>query len=240
MTEQNNPSDLPNIAIKAEARQNALSLMVFGCVGLLVAALAANFWWDELRLQIVFGFLASFVTMVLGLFKHYEPLNSFELTPEGIRWNHRHGTWLVDWDNIMMIEQPRVTVGTESKSLNYIALKLKDSESLTRSLPRRFANQLLGEQRDLYFLACQVENISLFDRQINDSPYKMATGEKVIGPVGAFMHRTAMMRQIFGFDLYVPLNACDREPDEFVALLKQCKEAAGDYRSDAEIKDTGP
>lgn len=133
----------------------------------------------------------------------------------------------------MRIALPKITEGIETKELPYIGIKLKDSEVLAK-LPRRLANGLLLEQRDLYFLACQLEDIGFFDRQINDSPFKLANKDKVIGPVGAFLHRTAMLRKTFGFDVFIPTNACDREPQAFIELLKQCQNSAGDYVEDSD------
>jgi hypothetical protein len=222
-------TESPNITIKAIARQNALTMMIFGACGLLLCILAASFWWHDYRLNIVMFFLMSLVALIIGLFKHFEPDNSFELTPEGMVYFHRRGSWQVSWDNVMIIEQPKVTQGVEAKPLSYIGIKLRDSQVLAKIVSRRLANQLLQEQRDLYFLGCQLEGISLLERQINDSPFKMANGEKVIGPIGAWLHRTEMLRRNFGYDLFIPLDACDREPDAFVTLLKECKEASIGY-----------
>jgi hypothetical protein len=219
----------PNISIKAIARQNALFLTVLGSGGLLLSILLANFWWDSYRLNIVFISLLSFITLLIGLFKHFEPLNSFDLTPNGMIYYHRHGRWEVTWDNVMIIAQPSVTQGVESKELSYIGIKLRNTDVLAKVISRRMANNLLQEQRDLYFLGCQLEDINLFNRQINDQPYKMANGEKIIGPIGAWLHRVDMLRKIFGYDLYIPIDACDREPKAFVELLLQCKSAAANY-----------
>lgn len=220
----------PNITIKAIARQNALTLTVSGCVGLLLCLLAANFFWAEFKLNIIFVFLLSLITLLVGLFKHFEPQNSFSLTPDGITYFHRRGHWQVQWHNVMIIDQPSVTKGLESQPLAYIGIKLRDAEVLAKEVSRRMANQLLQEQRDLYFLGCQLKGISLLERQINDAPFKTTNGEKIIGPVGAWLHRTQMLRETFGYDLFIPLNACDREPQAFVDLLKQCKAAADNYR----------
>ena len=219
-----------NIAIKAIARQNAMFLTVLGCSGLLLSVLVASFWWDSYRLNIVLISLVSFNTLLIGLFKHFEPLNSFDLSPRGMVYHHRYGSWQISWDNVMIIEQPKVTQGIESKELSYIGIKLHDTDVLAKVISRRMANHLLQEQRDLYFLGCQLEDISLFNRQINDQPYKTTTGEKIIGPIGAWLHRVAMLRKTFGYDLYIPIDACDRDPQAFVELLLQCKTSALNYR----------
>ncbi len=233
MTEQQTQ---PSIYVKAVARQNAMSLMIGGVVGMSACALAAGFLWQDHRLNIIFLFLASFVTLLMGLFKHFEPINSFELTPECLTYCHRYGELKIPWGNIMIIDQPRVTEGVESKELAYIGLKLKDVETLRETLSRRLANNLLQEQRDLYFLACQLENIGLFERQINDTPFKMSNGDKVIGPIGAWFYRMEMTRRVYGYDLFIPTNACDREPQAFIALLKECKSASNDYRNEQVIQ----
>ncbi len=225
----------PEIAIKAVARKNALFLTVVGCAGLLVCMLAANFWWDSLRLVLVLLILVSFLVMLLGIFKHFEPEDSFVLTPQLMLHRHRHGQWQIDWDNIMIIAQPRVTQGIEAKDLNYIGIKLRDLDLLSKAISPRLANRLLHEQRDLHVLSCQLASTSVFEGLLNDSPYKTAQGQKVIGPVAAWLHRTKLLREAFGYDLYIPLNACDRPPHEFIALLKQCKEASIDYKPSEQV-----
>ena len=218
----------PVITIKAIARHNVQTLLVSGAFGMALSALMANFYWHDIRMQIVLIFLVSFVCLLVGIFKHFEPQNSFELTPEQLLYCHRYGHLDLAWDNIMRIDMPKVTEGIESKVLPYIGIKLKDNEVLAK-LPRRLANNLLLEQRDLYFLACQIENLGIFDRQINDSPFKLSNKEKIIGPIGAFLHRSVMLRKTFGYDVFIPTNACDREPEAFIELLKQCQNSASDH-----------
>lgn len=218
------------ITIKAIARHNVQTLLVSGVFGMALSALVANFFWHDYRMQIVLVFLVSFVCLLVGIFKHFEPQNSFELRPEQFSYCHRYGHLNLAWDNMMRIDIPKVTEGVETKALPYIGIKLKDSEVLAK-LPRRLANNLLLEQRDLYFLACQIENLGLFDRQINDSPFKLANKNKVIGPVGAFLHRCEMLRKTFGYDVFIPVNACDREPEAFIELLKQCQSSADGHVS---------
>jgi hypothetical protein len=220
----------PHITIKAIARQNVVTLVVSGCVGILLCALAANFFWQDYRLNILLVFLFCLVCVIIGLFKHFEPINSFELTPNGLSYFHRYGHLHIDWHNVMIIDQPKVTEGVEAKELSYIGIKLRDSDVLAKMVSRRFANNMLQEQRDLYFLACQLENISLLTQQINDKPFKLGCGKKIIGPIGAWMHRTEMLRSTFGYDVFIPLNACDRPPEAFITLLKQCKTASDDYQ----------
>jgi hypothetical protein len=225
--------ETPSITIKAIAAQNALFLTVLGSAGLLLSALLANFLWHDFRLPIVFVLLMSFVTLLIGLFKHFEPPISFDLSPEGMIYYHRYGQWQVSWDNVMIIDQPKVTEGLETKELSYIGIKLRDADALAKTVSRRMANHMLQEQRDLYYLGCQLDGIDLFDRQINVKPFKIASGEKIIGPIGAWLHRIEMLRRIYGYDLYIPLNACDRSPQAFIELLKQCKASSNNYLPDS-------
>jgi hypothetical protein len=221
----------PEIMIAAVARKNALFLTVLGACGLVLCLLAANFWWDSLRLVLVLLSLVSLLTMMLGIFKHFEPHHSFVLSPSALQHFHRHGNWQVQWENIQIIDQPRVTQGIESKELAYIGIKLRNIDAISQTISIRLANRLLHEQRDLHILRCQLASVSLFEGLLNDNPYKTGDGKKVTGPVAAWLHRTKQLREAFGYDLYIPLNACDRTPDEFIGLLKQCKATASRYES---------
>lgn len=215
----------PVITIKAIARHHAKTLMVNGLLGLILSGLLANFFWWDFRLHLVLLLLVSLILLIIGAFKHFEPVNSFELTPQYLCYFHRYGACQLAWDNIQRIDIPVVTQGIEAKPLAYIGIRLKNPEVLAQ-LPRRLANNLLSEQRDLYFLACQLNHIGLLERQINDQPFRLSNKQLVIGPVGAFLHRSTMLAKTFGYELFIPFNACDREPQKFLELLKQCQEYA--------------
>jgi hypothetical protein len=146
-TPQSPPEQAPEIIIKAVARKNALFLTVLGSAGLLLCGLLANFWWVELRLVLVLLVLVSFLVMLVGIFKYFEPHDSFVLTPCVLQHFHRYGSWQVDWQNIQIISQPRVTQGIESKELNYIGIKLADPDLLSQAISRRLANRLLQPRR---------------------------------------------------------------------------------------------
>ena len=41
-----------------------------------------------------------------------------------------------------------------------------------------------------------------------------------------FGHRMKVMRELLGYELYIPTTALDRSPEDFVALIRKYKAAA--------------
>ena len=91
------------------------------------------------------------------------------------------------------------------------------------------ANRLIHEQRPLITFAVMNQLLLLEQVQLNFEPYELPSGENVKGPIAAFLHHTEVLQAAYGYHLYIPDTAIDRELSEFIRLLKQCKSASLDY-----------
>lgn len=226
MSEHTNP---PEIKIKASANKHAMFFKVTGISLLIITLIIITNYNLTMTLPVVLVLLASIVMTTLGVLKELEPEYSFILTPSGITYCHKYGQWHVQWDNIQRIDQIKQTYGIEQRTLPYIGLRLVDFENIFDTISPRLASRLVHEQRDLY-IASMLENTH--DRNfdlLNLSPYKRLTGKNLLGPIACWGHRTKELHQFLGFDLYLPINSFDMDSTEFMALLKECKQASTNY-----------
>lgn len=197
----------------------------FSALGLVIFAVAIFLWLIDAPLPpAAFGllYIASAALLFLGSAKVFEPPISFEITPEAIRYCHRRGHWQIFWDNIVRYDTPRVHRGLELDEVPYIGFALRDVEPLLADITPRLAVYLLSEQRHLLVVALRHERPDIQDY----SPYfevpdhfVAASGKIYKGVQAMFATRCTHFRELLGYDLFVPVSALDRPPEEFVAWL---------------------
>jgi hypothetical protein len=223
---------LPSIHIKAQASHNAWFLMLLGSLLLLLSIIASNYFWQTFRLAVIFSILVSIVIIFTALLKHFEPEVSVNLTPESITYHHRHGRWQLSWLQIKAINTISEAQGLERIQLPYIAIRLENLALLAQQISPRLANRLIHEQRPLITFAVMNQLLTLEQVQLNFEPYVLASGEHdehIKGPIAAFLHHTQALETAYGYHLYIPDTAIDRELTEFKQLLQQCKSASTNY-----------
>ena len=217
-------AEAPSIKIKAAAKRNGLTTLMIGCAVLLIAIALLNVIPTSFYLIGMFALSGGIVTILIGWFKIREPLHSVELTKTHIMYQHRHGSWQLDWENIQRIDVPRVSQGIEQKPLGLVGIKIKHYEPLLASISPRLATNLLLEQRPLLLQnnACATGGCYNNDL-IEDDSYKTNDGKFIRGIPAMLANRMTKLRAGLGYDLYISVSELDRSTDEFVDLLKQCQ-----------------
>lgn len=218
------PNDLRQVTVTPTARAHGLG---FSALGLVIFAVTAFLWLSSAPIPTAaFGllYLTSAVLLFLGSAKIIEPPISLEITPQTIRYCHRRGHWQVHWDNIVRYDVPRVQHGLEFDELPYIGFALRDIEPIITTITPRLAVNLLTEQRHLLVVALRHERPDIQDY----SPYfevpdrfAAASGKIYTGVQAMFATRCAHFRELLGYDLFIPVSALDRPPDDFLHWLKQ-------------------
>jgi hypothetical protein len=61
---------------------------------------------------------------------------------------------------------------------------------------------------------------------IEDEKFVRASGEVIKGVAAMFGNRMLKLRNQLGYDIFISSNEVDREAAKFIALLKDCQEAA--------------
>jgi len=199
----------------------------FSALGLVIFGVAIFLWLISAPLPTAaYGllYIASAVLIFLGSAKVFEPPISLEITPEAIRYCHRRGYWQITWENIVRYDVPRVHRGLELDDVPYIGFALRDLEPLLAEITPRLAVYLLSEQRHLLVVALRHERPDIRDY----SPYfevpdrfAAPSGTVYKGVQAMFATRCTHFRELLGYDLFVPVSALDRPPDDFLRWLKQ-------------------
>jgi hypothetical protein len=113
--------------------------------------------------------------------------------------------------------------------LPFVGIRLTAIATLATSISPRLANRLIHEQRPLLAIAIRLQLISFEQSQLNFSPFTLANGEKIKGPLAAFLHHSSVLHNALGYHLFIPESPLDRELNEFCVLLNQCKQSACHY-----------
>jgi len=220
---------VPVIKIKAKASHHGLFLLVVGCAILLVAAALSAYFWQALRLVLIYVILVAMVIILIGVLKRLEPKYSFILHPQQLHYYHKYGCWQLRWQQIQHISPIKETRGLSLMALPYLGIKLYELESVVQQISPRLANRLIHEQKPLIAFAIVHQLMTFEQGQLNLSPYKLRSGELVKGPLAAFLHHSQSIYNSFGYHLVIAQSSLDRDLAEFCQLLKQCKASAHRY-----------
>ncbi|GAA5186317.1 DUF2982 domain-containing protein [Ferrimonas gelatinilytica] len=197
------------------SRRNSLT-MLFG--GLLLVAISLLMY--AFGITPILGFSTGLVGMVitiLGVLKRLDPPISLKLTPEGLHYYHRKGTWFVPWEAMQRLDQPRHTESMEP--LNFVGVRLRHNETHFHSIQPRLALALLMEQRPLQRLVSPCQDGSCL-------PTMTEHHSGLTGVLAAYAGHVTLLRQGLGFDLYLPMSMLDRTPEAMVTLLRRYRDAA--------------
>jgi hypothetical protein len=220
---------LPIINIKAQSNHHALFLMLIAVCFTGLVLLFSQDYWHQYRLVLTFIYLCSLVTFITGLAKYLQPAFSLVLTPKEIKYQHRYGHWQQEWQQIQRISVIHETLGLDQIQLPYLGIRLVKLSSLNNQISPRLANRLIHEQKPLLAFAIKQKRLTLEQCQLCFDPFELPSGEILKGPLAAFFHHCTVLQGAFGYHLFLPETALDRELTDFHRLLIQCMNAAKRY-----------
>lgn len=217
------PDSARHVTVSPLARANSLG---FNLLGVVILAVTVFLYLTGAPLPAAaFGllYIASAALIFLGSAKVFEPPVSLVITPQTIRYCHRRGDWQIHWENIVRYDIPRVHRGLELDELPYIGFALRDIEPLLATITPRLAVYLLSEQRHLLVVGLRHERPDIHDY----SPY-FEVPDRFVAPSGKiykgvqamFATRCTHFRELLGYDLFIPISALDRSPEDFLRWLR--------------------
>ncbi|MGL5358978.1 MAG: DUF2982 domain-containing protein [Shewanella sp.] len=209
--------------IRPLSKRNGLTLTWLGGLSL-VLGLGLFLWLPAwFAVGLVF-FSLGVIALILGLAKVYEPDTTLALDEQGLTYFHRRGKVTIDWDNIARVDIPRVTNGVDTIELSYLGIKLKHLNPILDNISLRLATGLLTEQRPLLVTAAssQAELATLETYLGAEFSPLVLEGERYRGVLAMFGHRCTLLDNHLGYHLYIPHDSLDRQPQEFIKLLRQC------------------
>ncbi|TWX55674.1 DUF2982 domain-containing protein [Colwellia hornerae] len=219
----------PSITIKPIAKHNGIFLVILGALVLFTTLLFAQHYWQTYRFAYMFMTLLSLVIILMGVVKLFEPAISLFLTPDKIIFNHRYGHWQLAWQDIKSINIITEVVGLDRETLPYIGIRLVAIENIANNISVRLANRLIHQQQGLIIYGVLHQLMTMEQAQMNFNPFILSNGERVKGPVAAFLHQSERLSSAFGYHLFLPADSFDRGINEFCQLIKQCQRASSTY-----------
>ncbi len=223
-----NNSNSESIFIKSAASTNGMTTLLVGAIVALIGACIIILLPQLFFLVGILFLSGSIIAFVMGFYKLKEPKYSIELTREAIKYQHRKGTWLIEWDNVHRIDVPRIHKGLEHVDLEMVGIRLKQPESMLNNISPRLITHLLMEQRPLiaHLAMSNCQSGQCYgDDIIEDTKFKCADGNLITGVSAMFANRMAKLQQGLGYDIYVSANDLDRDSQAFVNLLRKCHES---------------
>ncbi|MCC2607668.1 DUF2982 domain-containing protein [Planctobacterium marinum] len=212
------------IQIRATAKRNGLSSLIFGLLLLMIAILMFKVLPENVTLVAIFVTSAGIVALLLGLLKLREPQHSLTISKTQIDYQHRNGRWSLSWENVQRIDIPKVSSGLEQRSLSLVGLRVKHYGPILESISPRLMTHLLMEQRPLLLQnnADCASGSCYGDDLLEDDIYKDSDGKIYKGVQGMFANRMAKLRERLGYDLFINSAELDRSVEEFADLLRAC------------------
>lgn len=214
------------ITIKPRARHNGLSIVLASFIALCLVTPFASAYWQDAKFALMFLILFILCGMLLGLLKYFEPQKSVVITPEHLTFIHRKGRWQLPWQRIRNINSVNNTYGVEKDELAYIGLVLESLEDLVDVISLRLANNLIHEQQPLVRYCLSRQLITMEQAVMNFEPFVCPSGKVVKGPLAGFLHQAEVLKSALGSHLFIGENSLDRSTEEFIVLLKECKQAS--------------
>ncbi|MCL1088527.1 DUF2982 domain-containing protein [Shewanella profunda] len=210
------------ISVRPLSKRNGLTLTWVGASSLILGFGLFIIFPEFFAIGLVFFSLGA-IALILGLAKVYEPETTISLDEQGLIYFHRRGKVFIAWDNIQRVDIPRVTQGINTIELSYLGIKLKHLNPILDNISLRLATGLLTEQRPLLVTAAsQQEDLATLETYMGTefSPL-VIEGDRYRGVLAMFGHRCVMLDTHLGYHLYIPHDSLDREPQDFIKLLRQ-------------------
>ncbi|MBR9726843.1 DUF2982 domain-containing protein [Shewanella intestini] len=211
-----------SLSITPYSKRNAITFTVVGAVATIIGLVLF------ITLQSAFAialclFSGGVVGVLLGCAKLKQPAVSLLITTTELSLFHQRGHIIVARDNIQRVDLVRVNQNQQMVELPFIGIKIKQLAPILETMSPRLATGLLTEQRPLLMTAAtQDEDLQGLEHYVGAEFSSLVLQDKRYEGVQAmFGHRCQTLAENLGYHLYIPLDMLDREPNDFVALLRQ-------------------
>lgn len=213
---------MEKLQYRAATARGGVKTLLCSSVALLLWLLLLLLWPDLFHNSAwVLLLVCCLLGLVAGYGKLTEPLYVVELDQRGFSYMHHKGSWFVSWQGLSFISVPELA----GHPLAYIGVKLRNYEDFLNQLQPRLAVHLMMEQRHLLIAALSSNCPSgtcPTELMVELSEYK-GVKRSYKGAIAMFAHRMQLLRQLTGFDLFIPLNAIGSEPADFCRKVNQIR-----------------
>ncbi|MDP5148580.1 DUF2982 domain-containing protein [Rheinheimera baltica] len=208
------------IRVQGAASRGGASLMLGSSVVMLLFILSLILV-EQMQPWQGLVFVGAGLGMFAGWAKLSEPEYFLQFDSDGVRYQHRRGSWLLPWDSFLYSGIPQFN----QQSLGFIGFNVTDYDGFLQHLPLRLAVRIMTEQRALYIEAvrqgcaggqcasemlAEVANFSTKHMQYN-------------GIKAAFAHRMQRLSNATGFDVFIPVSFNETEAQQLCRQINQTR-----------------
>lgn len=214
---------MQTLHISPLTKRNGLSLTLLGVVVSSTMIFILFYMEGQAHTGFIAALLGSLCCTLIGILKLSEPPVSLSLCRDCLQYHRKRGGWLLKWSNIQWIDQPRFSIGLESKLLPYVGIRIRNYDEFLTLITPWVAVRLLTEQRPLLLallrLEGQLDEANTADQLFEPGDYRSDQGHHYHGAVAMLAHRMARLRILLGLDLLLPEESLDRPAADFLHLL---------------------
>lgn len=206
-----------------QSAKGGFVLLSSAVVALLLLILLLSFAPETTTEQ---GWVVIFILLLLAIFVGYskltEPFYAVELGPQGVRYHHRRGSWLLPWACFSHVSVPTLA---EQGELGYVGFKVTDYDQFLLSLPLRLAVKLLVEQRHLLLVGLRQNCPSgtCASTMLLEHTEFCSKEQHYFGVQAMFAHRMRHLSQLLGAELFIPVQVLPVDATEFCRTVNQSR-----------------
>lgn len=197
------------------------AVIVLTSTALLIALALGLFFLPHLELWYALLMLTAVMGIVIGWARLAEPVFFLQYDQEGVRYQHRHGSWLLPWSALLYSGVPNLN----EQPMAYIGFRVMNYEPFLQTLPLRLAVRIMTEQRALYLEAVRQACVSgqCASELLNESADFRAGGAVYHGIKAAFGRRMQHLLQATGYDLLIPVQMSGEQAQQLCRHINQSR-----------------
>ncbi|MCE9680083.1 DUF2982 domain-containing protein [Shewanella sp. AS1] len=225
-------TSIETVQLRTLSKRNAKTFTTVGLIALFIALILFIFAKHLIGLGML-CFIFGAIFTVLGCAKWIQPEVSIELRQQGLVYHHHRGAIYLEWDNIQRVGVPLSIQSIDSQAFPYVGVRLKQLAPLIDDIPTRLATGLLREQRALMMSSLTLDGeLADLERYLSSEFSEVIIEDKrYTGVQAMFARRCQQLNTQLGYHVYIPIDCLDREPREFISLLKDYKQQAEETAS---------
>lgn len=203
----------------AESRGGA-SLMLISAAILLVLLLSLQ-WLEQLAVWHALAIVAAGLGVFAGWAKLAQPKYFLQYDKAGVRYQHRHGSWLLPWHGFLYSGIPQYN----QQGMAFIAFRLTDYDSFLQQLPPRLAVRIMTEQRPLYIAAVRqgCSDGQCASELLAEGDNFSTKRQQYNGIKAAFAWRMQRLNSQTGFDVFIPVSLAEHDAEQLCRQINQAR-----------------
>jgi hypothetical protein len=207
------------LAFSGSASSGGAKLLIASTAMLLLLLLYTILLADNITAVMAIGYLACLLGIFLGWSKLAEPKYSLLCDAEGVRYQHRCGSWFLPWSAFSYCAM----VNIDGRTLTYIGFKVTDMDALLQQIPVRLAVKIINEQRPLYFEAIRqsCRNGQCATELLREKDQFKTSKAVYDGVKAAFAQRMLRLSEATGLDLMVPVNVSLEQAESWCKAINK-------------------